>query len=60
MDVLGGEGVMKKYISYAAIIFVVFYLVTQPTSAGHLLDSAFHGIHSAGSSLARFVNSLSF
>ena len=51
---------MKKVLTWAAIIFVVFYLVTQPTSAGHLLTSGFHGLRSAGSSLARFVNSLSF
>jgi len=52
--------VMKKLLTWAAIIFVVFYLVTQPASAGHLITSGFHGLHSAGSSLARFVNSLSF
>ena len=51
---------MKKLLTWAAIIFVVFYLVTQPASAGHLITSGFHGLHSAGSSLARFVNSLSF
>jgi len=50
---------MKKTITWLIIIFVVFYLVTQPTSAGHLITSAFHGLRSAGSSLARFVNSLS-
>jgi hypothetical protein len=50
---------MTKAIRWLIIIFVVFYLVTQPASAGHLITSAFHGIHSAGSSLARFVNSLS-
>jgi hypothetical protein len=59
MDVLGGEGSMKKTITWLIIIFVVFYLVTQPTSAGHLISSGFHGLRSAGSSLARFVNSLS-
>ena len=51
---------MKKVITYLVVIFVVFYLVTQPTSAGHLLSSGFHGLHSAGSSLARFINSLNF
>jgi hypothetical protein len=51
---------MTKVIRWLVIIFVVFYLVTQPTSAGHLLSSGFHGLHSAGSSLARFVNSLNF
>lgn len=50
---------MKKIITWLIVIFVVFYLVTQPTSAGHLISSAVHGLRDAGSSLARFVNSLS-
>jgi hypothetical protein len=49
---------MKKLITWGAIIFVVFYLVTQPTSSGHLISSGVNGLRSAGSSLARFVNSL--
>ena len=51
---------MKKVLSWLAVIFVVFYLLTQPGSAGHLLTSGFHGLHSAGDSLARFVGSLRF
>jgi hypothetical protein len=50
---------MKKLITWLVVIFVVFYLVTQPTSAGHLITSAFNGLHDVGSSLVRFVNSLS-
>ena len=50
---------LKKTITWLAVIFVVFYLVTQPTSAGHLITSAFHGLGDAGHSLATFVNSLS-
>jgi hypothetical protein len=51
---------VKKALTWGAIIFVVFYLVTEPSSSGHLLDSAFHGLHDAGNSLASFVHSLSF
>jgi hypothetical protein len=51
--------VLKKTITWLAVIFVVFYLVTEPTSAGHLITSAFHGLGDAGHSLATFVNSLS-
>jgi|SwirhisoilCB1_FD_contig_31_16374174_length_306_multi_3_in_0_out_0_1 hypothetical protein len=51
--------VLKKTIMWLAIIFVVFYLVTEPASAGHLITSAFHGLGTAGHSLATFVNSLS-
>lgn len=50
---------MKKALTWAAVIFVVFYLVTEPTSSGHLISSAFHGLRDAGSSLATFVHSLS-
>jgi hypothetical protein len=50
---------MKKALTWGGIIFVVFYLVTQPTNSGHLLNSGFHGLHDAGDSLARFVHSLS-
>jgi Na+(H+)/acetate symporter ActP len=31
------EGMLKKVATWAAIIFVVFYLVTQPTGAAHLI-----------------------
>jgi hypothetical protein len=50
---------MKKTITWLIIIFVVFYLVTQPASSGHLITSGFHGLRSAGNSLATFVRSLS-
>jgi hypothetical protein len=59
VDVVGGEGVVKKAITWGALIFVAFYLVTQPASSGHLINSAFHGLHDAGNSLASFVHSLS-
>jgi hypothetical protein len=51
---------MKKALTWGAIIFVGFYLVTQPDNSGHLLNSGFHGLHDAANSLARFVRSLSF
>jgi hypothetical protein len=51
---------VKKALTWGGLIFVVFYLVTEPASSGHLLSSAFHGLHDAGNSLASFVHSLSF
>ena len=50
---------MKKVLTWGALIFVAFYLVTEPTSSGHLLSSGFHGLRDAGNSLASFVHSLS-
>lgn len=51
---------MKKALTWGALIFVVFYLITEPTSSAHLLSSAFNGLHDVGNSLASFVHSLSF
>lgn len=49
---------LKKVTTWAVIIFIVFYLATQPTGAAHVVHSAYNGLHSAGQSLAKFVNSL--
>jgi hypothetical protein len=49
---------LKKVISWGIVIFVVFYLVTQPTSSANLLHGWYHDLHSIGSSLSRFVSSL--
>jgi hypothetical protein len=50
---------VKTIITWGVIIFVAFYLVTQPTSSGHLITSGFNGLRDVGTSLARFVDSLS-
>ncbi|MEP7024542.1 MAG: hypothetical protein ABJB47_12230 [Actinomycetota bacterium] len=49
---------LKTLLTWAFIIFLVYYLATQPVGAAHTLHSIFNGLHSAGSSLATFVNSL--
>jgi hypothetical protein len=50
----------KKAITWGAIIFLVFYLVTQPSNFGHAFQSFFDGLNNAANSLARFVRSLPF
>lgn len=50
---------MKKVLSWGALIFVVFYLITEPTSSGHIISSAFNGLRDVGNSLASFVHSIS-
>lgn len=50
---------LQKILTWRAVIFVVFYLVTEPAGAGHLITSAVNGLKHAGSSLATSVNSLS-
>lgn len=49
---------LKQILSWAAIAFVAFYLVTQPAAAGHFVHSILNGLKSAGNSLASFFNSL--
>jgi hypothetical protein len=48
----------KKILTWVAIVFVAYYLATQPEGAAHVVHSAFNGLHNAGNSLATFVNSL--
>jgi hypothetical protein len=48
----------KKVLTWALVIFVVYYLATQPVGAAHAVHQVFGGLHSAGNSLATFVNSL--
>ena len=49
---------MKKALAWAAIIFVAFYLFTQPGSSDHLIGNGFHSLHDAGVSLAHFARGL--
>jgi len=49
---------LKTVLSWAIVIFIVYYLATQPVGAAHTLHSIFNGLHSVGNSLATFVNSL--
>ncbi|GGT63180.1 MULTISPECIES: hypothetical protein [Actinomadura] len=48
----------KKYITWAAMAFVAFYVITQPDGAAQSVENAATGISSAADSLATFVNSL--
>ncbi|WP_433175607.1 hypothetical protein [Actinoallomurus sp. CA-150999] len=49
---------MKKYLTWALIAFVIFYLLNSPGSAAHVVHNALGGLMSAGNSLSRFVNAL--
>jgi len=52
------SGVLKKIITWAIVIFVVYYLATNPTGAANFVSSAFDWLKSAGAAMATFVNSL--
>ena len=49
---------LKPIITWTIVIFLAYYLVTQPTGAGHFIHSILNGLKSAGSSLATFLNSI--
>jgi hypothetical protein len=49
---------LKKVITWAIVLFIVYYLVSQPHAAAGVVHSAFNGLRSAGNSLSRFVSSL--
>jgi hypothetical protein len=49
---------LKPIITWAIVIFIAFYLVTQPAAAGHAVHNLLNGLKSAGNSIATFFNSL--
>lgn len=48
----------KKYMTWAAVAFVAFYLLKTPEGAAQTVNNAAGGLASAADSLARFVNAL--
>jgi hypothetical protein len=54
----GGDHVLRKVITWAIVIFIVYYLATDPSGAANFLQHAFNGLKSAGNSMSRFVNKL--
>jgi hypothetical protein len=50
--------VLRKVIAWAVVIFIVYYLATDPGGAAGFLKNALHGLQSAGNSMSRFVNKL--
>ena len=49
---------LKKIITWAIVIFIAFYLLTQPTGAARAIDGLLNLLKDVGNSLATFVNSL--
>jgi hypothetical protein len=54
----GGGQVLRKMITFWVVIFVVFFVVTQPATAADFVHDWYHGVHDIGTSLARFVADL--
>ncbi|WP_169744383.1 hypothetical protein [Spirillospora albida] len=49
----------KKYLTWAALAFVAFYVIQQPDGAARSVENAASGLASAAGSLATFVETLS-
>ena len=49
---------LKKIVGWAVVVFLAWYLILQPASAGHVVHSLFGLLQHAGSSIATFLNSL--
>lgn len=49
---------LKRIITWAAVIFLVYYLVSNPTGAAHFVTGIINWLRGAGRSLATFFNSL--
>lgn len=49
---------LKKVITWGIVIFVIYYLISDPHGAGNVVHSAFAGMKSAGRSLTSFWGSL--
>jgi hypothetical protein len=47
---------MTKYLRWAGIAFVVFYLLSQPEGAARVVNNTIEGAMSGLGSLATFVN----
>jgi hypothetical protein len=54
----GGDHVLRKVLLWAIVIFLIYYLATNPGGAAHALHAAFNGLKSAGNSMSTFVNRL--
>jgi uncharacterized membrane-anchored protein len=50
--------VVRKIVIWAIVVFVVFYVLTDPTGAAHFGSHLVNGLKSAGHSLSSFVSNL--
>jgi hypothetical protein len=49
---------LKKVITWGIVIFIIYYLVSDPGGAANVVHSALNGLRSIGRSLSSFVSSL--
>jgi hypothetical protein len=49
---------LKKVITWGIVIFVVYFLATQPSTSANFVHTWFSAVRDVGTSLSRFVTSL--
>jgi hypothetical protein len=49
---------VKKIVGWLIVVFVVWYLLTDPNGAATFGSHVIHGLKSAGTSLSTFVSHL--
>ena len=49
---------IKKVITWAIVIFIIYWLATDPSGAASYMHSGWGGLKSAAGSMAGFVQSL--
>ena len=49
---------IKKVAGWAVVVFLAWYLFTQPATAGNAVHNLLGLLQQAGSSIATFLNSL--
>lgn len=51
-------GLLPKVVTWAVVLFIVYYLVSNPHGAAGAVSDALSGLRSAGNSLASFVSNV--
>ena len=46
---------LRKLCGFLVVIFVLFWIISKPTSASHSVNHTIGNLHSAGSSIASFM-----
>ncbi len=49
---------MKKWLGYATIAFVLFFLITEPGESAIIVKDTVHGLGVAAKSMSTFVTNL--
>lgn len=52
------DSMAQKVVTWAIVLFVVFYVATEPSGPAGFVHQAFKDLHDAANSMAKFVNSL--